>query len=143
MYTLARPNHFHPRRYDPFREMEELERMLFTPSFRGAGFRTDITDNGDAYSLEADLPGFGREDITVEVQDNCLTISAERKEDSEHKEDGGYVRRERRFGSFRRSFDITGIRGDEISAKYENGVLTLSLPKEVPAEPEKKRIEIL
>ncbi len=106
-------------------------------------FRTDIRDTGDGYVLEAELPGFNKEDIGLDLKDGILTITAAHSETSEKKEaDGSYIRRERRFGSFRRSFDVTGIDEDAITAAYQNGVLALTLPKARPAEPESRRIEI-
>ena len=106
-------------------------------------FRTDIRDAGDRFVLEAELPGFNKEDIHLDVKDGILTISAQHDENKEEKDGkGGYIRRERRFGSFSRSFDITGIDESHISASYNNGVLELNLPKAVPVEPQAKRIAI-
>ena len=106
-------------------------------------FRTDIRDAGDKFVLEAELPGFEKEDIHLDLKDGILTISAEHKEESEQKDDkGAYVRRERRFGSFSRSFDVTGIDEGGISAAYKNGVLELNLPKAQPVIPEARKIAI-
>ena len=106
-------------------------------------FRTDIRDAGDRFVLEAELPGFNKEDISLDLKDGILTISAEHKEESEQKDDkGSYVRRERRYGSFSRSFDVTGIDEAGITASYLNGVLELNLPKAQPAVPEAKKIAI-
>ena len=106
-------------------------------------FRTDIRDAGDKFVLEAELPGFSKEDISLDLKDGILTISAEHKESSEQKDDkGNYIRRERRYGSFSRSFDVTGIDEGGITASYQNGVLELSLPKAQPAIPEAKKIAI-
>ena len=106
-------------------------------------FRTDIRDAGDRFVLEAELPGFNKEDIHLDVKDGILTISAQHDENKEEKDDkGGYIRRERRFGSFSRSFDITGIDESHISASYNNGVLELNLPKAQPTVPEARRIAI-
>ena len=106
-------------------------------------FRTDIRDAGDKFILEAELPGFEKEDIKLDLKDGILTISAEHNENNDQKEaNGNYIRRERRYGSFSRSFDVTGIDENGITAAYKNGVLELSLPKAVPAVPEAKRISI-
>lgn len=106
-------------------------------------FRTDIRDDGDHFTLEADLPGFNKEDISLDLKDSILAISAIHQESDEQKDDkGNYIRRERRYGSFQRSFDVTGIDQSGISAAYQNGVLTLSLPKERPVEPESYKIAI-
>ena len=90
--------------------------------------RTDISDKGDAFVLEADLPGFKKDDIKIDLENDRLTIKAERH--SEHEDNrNGYVRRERHFGSFERSFDVSGIDTSGIRANYTDGVLTLTLPK--------------
>ena len=106
-------------------------------------FRTDIRDAGDKFVLEAELPGFNKEDISLDLKDGILTITAEHSENRDEKDkDGTYIRRERRYGSFRRSFDITGIDEGGITAAYSNGILELNLPKAKPAVPETKRIAI-
>ena len=106
-------------------------------------FRTDIRDVDGKYVLEAELPGFNKEDISLDVKDGILTITAEHKENSDQKDEkGNYLRRERRYGSFTRSFDITGIDEAGITASYNNGVLELNLPKAQPAVPEARRIAI-
>lgn len=106
-------------------------------------FRTDIRDTGDAFVLEAELPGFKKEDIALDLKDGILTISAAHEEKSEDKDEKGtYIRRERKYGSFNRSFDVTGIDENGITAAYENGVLVLTLPKAKPVEPEARRIAI-
>ena len=105
-------------------------------------FRTDIRDTGDSYVLEAELPGFRKEDITLDLKDGILTITAVHDQQSEDSSQGSYIRRERRYGSFQRSFDVTGIDEQGITAAYESGVLALTLPKARPAEPEVRRIAI-
>ncbi len=106
-------------------------------------FRTDIRDMGDAFLLEAELPGFHKEDISLDLKDGILTITATHTESSEKKDDdGSYIRRERRYGSFQRSFDVTGIDEAAITAAYQNGVLALTLPKAKPVEPETHKIVI-
>ena len=128
--------------YRPFRDLEELERSLFANG-SAAAFKTDIRDTGDAYVLEADLPGMKKEDIHIDIDGDRLSISAERSAVKEEKdENGGYVRCERSYGSFSRSFDISGIRGEDISAAYADGVLTLTLPKQAKTVPASRRLEI-
>ena len=128
--------------YRPFRDLEELERSLFTGNGVTA-FKTDIRDAGDAYVLEADLPGMKKEDIHIDIDGERLSISAERNAVREEKdENGGYIRCERSYGSFSRSFDISGIRAGDISAAYEDGVLKLTLPKQIQRAPESRRLEI-
>ena len=102
---------------------------------------TDIAEEEGGYKLMADLPGFNKEDIHVDVDGDKLTISAERGNENEEKKEG-YIRRERSYGSYKRSFDISAIDSDAITGDYNNGVLTLHLPKKVIATPEAKRIEL-
>lgn len=107
-----------------------------------AHFRTDILDKGDHYELQAELPGFKKEDIHIDLDGDYLTISAQHNEETEEKKDGQYVRRERRYGSFQRSFDVTGIAKEAIQAGYADGILTLNLPKAQIQQPTKQQIQI-
>ena len=123
---------------------DNFERKFFGNSSAALpDFRTDIRDAGDRFVLEAELPGFQKEDIKLDVKDGILTISAQHDEHKEEKDEkGSYIRRERRYGSFSRSFDVTGVDEEHITASYNNGVLELNLPKAVPVVPEAKRIAI-
>ena len=124
---------------------QNFEKNFFSEIGRSfSGFNTDIQDTGKEYVLEAEVPGFNKEDIHVDVQDGVLTISAkhEEKQDEKDEKSGKYVRRERRYGSYQRSFTLDGVDPKSIQATYENGVLKLTLPKEQPAVPETHRIEI-
>ena len=86
-------------------------------------FRTDIRDQGDKFLLEAELPGFQKEEISLELKEGILTIRAEHKESEEEQaKKGEYVRRERRYGSFARTFDVSGIDESGITAAYHNGI---------------------
>ena len=128
--------------YRPFRDLEDLERRFFSGNELG-GFKTDIKDTGDAYVLEADLPGVKKEDIAVDIDGDRLTISAQRSSQTEEKDDKThYVRQERSYGSYSRSFDISGIKSAEIKGSYENGVLKLVLPKEAPTAPTSRRLNL-
>ncbi|PWM21436.1 MAG: hypothetical protein DBX44_08445 [Oscillospiraceae bacterium] len=127
--------------FNPFREMDNLEKHLFG----GLGFsefKTDITEKDDAYLLEADLPGFRKEDIHVDVENNFLVIRAERTAREEKEEEGKTIYRERSYGSFSRSFDISNVDADRIQARYADGVLTLTLPKKVADTPAARHLEI-
>ena len=128
--------------YDPFRAFDEMERALFGSQQPSVfSFRTDVTDTGDSYKLEAELPGFKKEDIKIDIENDCLTISAERHEHKDE-EKRNFVKRERVYGSYSRSFDVSGIDADKISAAYADGILTLDLPKKVETAPASRRLEI-
>lgn len=103
--------------------------------------RTDIIDKGDMYLLKADMPGFRKEDINIDIEGDRLTLTAKHSEEtSEDKKN--YLRKERIYGVLSRSFDIQGIDAGRISASYNDGVLELELPKMVEAKPEGRKIEI-
>lgn len=127
--------------FDPFRMLDEMERSFFDDSSRVSAFRTDVTDTGDAFLLESELPGFKKEDIHLDVENDCLTISAERRMDNDEKKPN-FVKRERFYGSYSRSFDVSGIEVDGIEASYENGVLSLKLPKKQQTLPASRKLEI-
>ena len=109
--------------YNPFQDFDDLEKAFFSDRSLGE-LKTDIKDLGESYALEADLPGFKKEDIHVDVKDNS------------------YLRCERSFGSYSRSFDVSGIDCANIKAAYKDGVLTLTLPKQKKEEPTGRRLEI-
>ena len=107
-------------------------------------FRTDITEKDGNYILEADLPGFKKEDIHIDLQDDTMVITATRNNEHEEKDsEGRMIRSERSYGSYSRSFDISGVDPEKISASYTDGVLKLIMPKRQPEEPKTKRLEIL
>ena len=128
--------------FDPFRMMADMEREFFGTQ-RSGSFNTDIRETDTEYVLEADLPGFNKEDIHVDISQDTLTISAERHSQHEDKEQkGSYIRCERSYGSYCRSFDVTGIDTDKIAAKYDNGVLTLTMPRKEPKETASRQLTI-
>ena len=125
--------------FDPFRDLAAVEHSFGSGLI--SAFRTDISDTGDAFVLECELPGFKKEDINISIEKDCLSINVERRLDNEEKKNN-LVRRERFYGSFSRSFDVTGINTDSIEAKYEDGVLTLTLPRIADTAPASRRLEI-
>ncbi|WP_343246409.1 Hsp20/alpha crystallin family protein [Diplocloster hominis] len=133
---------FSRREDNLFNYLDNLEKNFFGDMDQNLSqFRTDIIDDGDHYTMKADLPGFAKEDIHIDLNDNTLTIHAEHKEENETKNDN-YVRRERRYGSFSRSFDVSNINTSDIDASYINGVLELKLPKLETVVPEPRKIEV-
>ncbi len=97
----------------------------------------DIFENDDAFVATADLPGLKKGDIDISIEDNVLTVSGERKfEQSE--EEGTFRRVERSYGTFRRSFTLPrGVDSAKVEARFEDGVLTLTLPKSEMAKSRK------
>ena len=127
---------------DIFSFFSEMEKN-FMQNFGGqlSSFKTDIIDKGDKFILEADIPGANKEDINIHVEDNKLTITAKHNVGKETNKDD-YIRRERRYGSVQRSFDVSNIKVEKIKADYKNGVLTLDLPKKDEDAPKIKKIDI-
>ena len=111
----------------------------FTSMFPGSmpSFKTDIRENAGEYVIDAEMPGMKKEDIKLNIEDDVLTITVEKSEDS-NEESGSYIRRERHFGSSSRNFRIGNVKQDAVEAKFENGVLTVILPK-LGEEPAKGR----
>lgn len=104
-------------------------------------FSVDLKESDKEYIIEADLPGFEKENINISYEKGYLTISAKRttlKEDSEE----NFVKKERTFGEFSRSFYMNNVDEDKINAKFENGVLKINLPKIVDNNTNKKKIKI-
>ena len=107
--------------------------------------KTDVRETEDTYELDIDLPGFKKDEINVELKDGYVTISAAKGLDKDETDKNGkYIRQERYTGACSRSFYVgTNIQSEDISAKYEGGVLRLSVPKNVKKQlPEKKIIAI-
>lgn len=131
--------------YNPFREMDSFfdDPFRFFDGKALAEFNTDIIESGNNYILEADLPGFEKGDIKLDVKDDILTIKAERHTETEKKDkDSRSICCERSYGSYSRQFDVSGIDTDKISAKYENGVLKLTMPKKEAPKEISKHLEI-
>lgn len=130
-----------------FGELEQqLERMFNTGSTSEQQPGTtwlppvDIHESDDAYTLVADLPGMKKEDITVSIVEDRITLKGSRKREERH-EEKGYRRYERAEGTFERSFRINGgVDGAKVEATFENGVLTVKLPK--PEETKPRQIEV-
>jgi HSP20 family protein len=100
----------------------------------------DLVEADDHFLLKADLPGLSEEDVAIEIRDNTLTISGERKSEYEQRERGWY-RVERQFGKFSRALTLPeGINADAIEAKFVHGVLEVRIPK--PEERKPRRFEI-
>jgi HSP20 family protein len=137
-------------RWEPFRELSSLQtdmNRLFnaafdTPAGNGGGTRRwtpamDLLETDDHFVLRADLPGMTQEDVNIELEDNVLTVSGERKAEHQEKQEGFY-RVERAFGSFARSLTLPkGIDPERVSAGFDNGVLEVRVPKPEERKPRK------
>jgi HSP20 family protein len=134
-------------RWDPFRDMTQVQNQFNRLVDQVWGGRqeswlpaVDVFDTREAVVLKAELAGMDPDDIQIEVEDNVLTIKGERKFE-ETVDEERYYRVERRFGSFQRDLALPqGVKPEEISAAYEDGVLTVTVPKVKEEKP--KRIEV-
>ena len=134
--------------YNAFGDMEEFERNFFKNAFMNFKkfneFKTDIEDAGKCYKISIDMPGFKKEDVAVEINRGALRVSAKREEKlDENGQDKNYIIRERSYGSFARSFDISDVDCENIKVKFKDGVLKITLPKKEHAQEQTARkIEI-
>ena len=122
-------------------EMPSFFDKTFSPEVTGEA-PVNITETKDAYKLEFALPGRSKEDFNVSIDKNLLTVSYEKKQEQEENEDKR-IRREYSYESFKRTFTLDErINADSIAAKYENGILTLELPKKEELKVSPKQVEI-
>jgi len=146
-------------RWEPVRELTTLQHemnRLFSSFFDtpagGANGGTqglrrwvpamDLVETDDHFVLKADLPGLGPDDVNIEVEDNVLTISGERKVEHETEREGFY-RVERASGSFRRSLTLPeGVNLEDVAANFDNGVLEIRIPKPEERKPRKVSISV-
>jgi len=142
-------------RWQPFRELSSLQDRVnrlfseFFPEMDGDNSsliapwfspRTDVYEEDDHVLLEMEIPGVKQEDLNITIENNVLTVSGERKFDERRKQDR-YQRNERFYGSFSRTFTLPStVDPDNIEAKYENGVLYLTMPKKADARPRQIKI---
>ncbi|WP_019914151.1 Hsp20/alpha crystallin family protein [Paenibacillus sp. HW567] len=138
---------FGKRRDDAFGVLAKSLNEVFNDDFFAPiksstmSFRTDIRESEQAYLIEAELPGFKKEEIDIDYANPYLTIKAVRNEENNgENKDHQVVRRERRYGEYVRRFYVQDIAEDEIRASLKDGLLTLSVPKR--QKPLGKRIEI-
>jgi HSP20 family protein len=143
-------------RWEPAREInslqQEMNRLFGTffdgPAGGGAGSARrwmpamDLVETEDQFVLRADLPGLTEADVEVSLEDNVLTVSGERKAEHEEKREGFY-RLERATGAFNRSLTLPkGVDGDAITARFDNGVLEVRIPKPAADKPRKVQIQV-
>ena len=140
-------------RWEPARELTTLQsemNRLFNSFFEGNGEASprrwtpamDLVEAEDHLVLRADLPGLSEEDVNIEIQDNTLTVSGERKAEHESSERGWY-RVERSFGRFSRSLTLPeGVDPEGVSADFDKGVLEVRIPKPEERKPRRVAIQV-
>lgn len=115
---------------------ESRQGTFFSPS-------VDIEDNQDHYSITAELPGVRKEDLNVTLNQGVLTIEAETRQEDKEEKGGRVIRQERRYGKFLRSFTLgDNVREEDIDAEFQDGILSLRVPKQEPKVPTQRRIEV-
>lgn len=120
---------------------------FFSDSFMPAFFnsanpmKADIKENEKDYVIDAELPGVRKEDIKLEFRDDTLTIAVEHNEQVDEEREN-YIRKERRYGSFARSFHVENVNHDGVTAKYNDGILTVTIPKAEEGKEKNRRIDI-
>lgn len=114
----------------------------FMPSRVDNTMKCDIYEKDNDYHIEMDLPGFKKEEISIEAKDGYLTVKAEKSNEVDESDDErNYVRRERTYGSYERSFSLGDLDQENIDASFENGILKITVPKKEVVD-NKKVIEI-
>ncbi len=123
-----------------FPTFPDVDRALYGKNAKKL-MKTDVKETQDGYVVDIDLPGFKKEEIQMQLENGYLTVNASKGLEKEEKnEDGRYVRRERYAGSMSRSFYVgENVTENDIHPKYENGILTFSLPKEEKRAVEEKK----
>ena len=125
----------------PYVDDKKAERKLYGHNAANL-MKTDIQEYDDGYQLEIDLPGFKKDEVHAELKDGYLVVSAEKglDEDEQDKKTGKYLRRERYAGSCQRSFYVgEGVKQEDLKAAFNNGILTVAVPKEVQKPVEEKQ----
>lgn len=106
---------------------DDLDSFFLAPQKRHE-MKCDIFEKGNEYHIDIDIPGFDKKDISIEVNEGYLTVKAS-KETEENEEGKNYIRRERSFGTYQRSFALGDLDVDNIDAKFNNGILSIVIPK--------------
>ena len=129
-----------PRRRNDFDLFDEIFDDPFFSRVDTKLMRTDIKEKKDSYVVNVDLPGYEKEDIKIEINNGYLTVTAERTNSDEEKEEGRYIRKERYSGQCSRSFYVgDNVKDTDVKASFKNGILTLEFPKEKHEEIEEKK----
>lgn len=131
---------------NPFSGFPDFRKALqmFDSSHTEDFMKTDIREQDDGYVLDMELPGVKKENIQLSLKDGYLNVKTTDEHTSDEKDDKGtIIRKERYFGSMHRAFYVgDSLTEEDIKAKFENGVLTVTVPKKEPAVPEVKKIAI-
>jgi Molecular chaperone (small heat shock protein) len=133
---------------DGFNDFERVFDDFFSDTFNLPAYfydarqmKVDIKEEDKEYIVEAELPGVNKEDIKIDLRDNQLTIMVQRDEQV-NSEKENYIHKERRTSSISRSFYIENVKNEDVNAKFENGLLSIKLPKREPGSMYRRQIDI-
>ena len=137
---LARFNNYHPSMFDNWFDNDLFNWEYNNHQAEATLPAVNIKENADAFKVEMAVPGFDKKDFKINLDHNVLTIASEKKVENEHNNGERYTCREYSYQSFSRSFTLPdAANGDKISAKYENGILNVEIPKRDEAKPKPMR----
>ncbi len=128
-------------------DIEDIFENFFNDRFFPALYRNsyqmkvDIKENEKEFIVEAELPGITKEEVNIEIDEERLTISVQKNEQTDEEKDN-YIRKERSFSTMTRSFAISNVETDNVNAKFENGILLITLPKKQQETIKGKQVEI-
>ncbi len=129
-----------PRKRNDFDLFDEIFDDPFFTRVDTRLMKTDIKEKKDKYVVDVDLPGYDKDDIKIEINNGYLTVTAEKSNSEEDKEEGRYIRKERYSGQCSRSFYVgDNVKDSDVKASFKNGILTLEFPKEKKEEIEEKK----
>ncbi|MBI3621423.1 MAG: Hsp20/alpha crystallin family protein [Nitrospirae bacterium] len=145
------------RQWEPFRELrtihDEMDRFFASLWPRTAEYEAgvgpaawvpalDVHEEKDGYVIKAELPGVKREDVSLSLEDDVLTIKGERRDEKEEKREG-FLRRERVYGTFQRALQLPqSVKGDAVNAEFKDGILKITLPKADTAKTREIKIDV-
>ena len=147
MANISRYDPFNLTRHDPFSDLDDLFKGFFVRPALLEGqpqmqIKMDVKEDDNAYTVHADIPGVKKEDIQVSIEGNQVSISAESKMEKEEKKGEKVLRSERYYGKVARSFTLAhDVDEAKAQAKYNNGVLELTLPKKAASSTKKLAIQ--
>ena len=129
-------DHFFDHFWSPASQSDDGNLSTFAP-------RIDVKEKGDNYQITAELPGVKKDDIKVTLENGVLSIEAESRQEDKEEKDGKVIRQERRYGRFMRSFNVgSNVTEADITANFNDGLLTLSATKREPTEQQRSHINI-
>lgn len=120
--------------------LEDFFRPIFIDD-KNSDMKTDIVETENSYQMEIEMPGFDKENINISLENEYLTVEANKSEEQEENENNRFIKRERST-TCKRSYYVGDFKEEDVKAKYENGILNLTLTKALPEKVEAKKIAV-